>query len=335
MSGLMISVVMPVYNAEKYLREAIDSILNQTYTNFEFIILNDGSTDRTEEIILSYDDSRIIYVKNEENLQIVKTLNKGIGLAKGKYIARMDADDISLPKRFQKQIEYMEEHSDTDVCGTWMQIIDQPQRIWRYPIWHKEIKAYMLFNTSMFHPTVLMKRSFFNTFSYSSLYNKAEDYQLWCSAVDEKRFANIPEPLYHYRRHTEMTNVVARKEQVEKADLVRKDMLNRIGLYPNDIEWRSHHRISLHELQYSELNEYEKWIRKLIECNKSKKYFDSLSLNKAIGEYWWQLFSQNTKYGFGIFKKYTFSEFRKYKKISFWLYVKFFYKCLIKYNYKR
>ena len=167
----MISVIMPVYNGEKYLCEAIDSILNQTYTDFEFIILNDGSTDKTEEIILSYDDPRIVYVKNETNLQIVKTLNKGIALAKGKYIARMDADDISLPERFEKQLKFMEQYPSIDVCGTWMRIIDKPKQVWTYPEKHEEIKAQLLFNTPLSHPTLIIKKSFFNDFKYENVAN--------------------------------------------------------------------------------------------------------------------------------------------------------------------
>ena len=118
MEEKLISVILPAYNAETYLKEAIDSILVQTYKNFELIVLNDGSTDRTEEIILSYDDARIRYVKNDTNLKLIKTLNKGIELAKGDYIARMDADDISLPTRFEEEIKYMEMHPDIDVCSS-------------------------------------------------------------------------------------------------------------------------------------------------------------------------------------------------------------------------
>ena len=104
----LISVILPAYNAEEYIYAAIDSILQQTYTNFELIVINDASTDHTEEIILSFSDKRIRYIKNEQNLKLIKTLNKGIALANGKYIARMDADDISMPNRFQIEYEFME-----------------------------------------------------------------------------------------------------------------------------------------------------------------------------------------------------------------------------------
>lgn len=118
MEEKLISVILPAYNAEAYLKEAIDSILAQTYTNFELLVLNDGSTDKTEEIILSYDDPRIRYIKNETNLKLIKTLNKGIDLAKGEYIARMDADDISLPMRFEEEFKFMEMHPSIDACSS-------------------------------------------------------------------------------------------------------------------------------------------------------------------------------------------------------------------------
>lgn len=108
-----ISVILPAYNAEKYINEAIDSILTQTYRDFELIILNDCSKDRTEEIILSYEDDRIVYLKNQVNMGVAATLNRGLAAAKGEYVARMDADDISLPERFEKQAAYLDEHPGT------------------------------------------------------------------------------------------------------------------------------------------------------------------------------------------------------------------------------
>ena len=113
-----ISVIMPAYNAEQYISEAIESILGQTFADFEFIIIDDGSSDSTSGIIASYKDSRIRYFRNEKNLGIVGALNRGLALAAGEYIARMDADDISLPERFQTQCAYMEKHPDVGVCGT-------------------------------------------------------------------------------------------------------------------------------------------------------------------------------------------------------------------------
>ena len=113
-----ISVVMPAYNAEKYIGEAIESILNQTFKDFEFIIINDGSVDHTKEIIREYNDPRIVLLENDKNRGIVLSLNKGLDAATGKYIARMDADDIALKNRFERQVEYLDEHKDIGVLGT-------------------------------------------------------------------------------------------------------------------------------------------------------------------------------------------------------------------------
>ena len=119
-----ISIVMSVYNGEKYLREAVNSILNQTFKDFEFIIINDGSTDGTREILESYNDPRIILI-HKGNMGLTQSLNKGIALAKGKYIARQDADDISLPERLEKQIEFLERNEKVALLGTAIEIIDE------------------------------------------------------------------------------------------------------------------------------------------------------------------------------------------------------------------
>ena len=120
-----ITVLMPVYNGEKYLREAIGSILNQTFNDFEFLIINDSSTDSTREIILSYDDTRIRLEDNEKNIGLTHSLNKGLRLAKGKYVARMDADDISLPDRLEKQLAVIENNTDVSIVACWIDIIDK------------------------------------------------------------------------------------------------------------------------------------------------------------------------------------------------------------------
>ena len=208
-----VSVVMPVYNGEKYLKEAIESILKQSYTDFEFIILNDGSTDKTEEIILSYDDPRIVYVKNENNLQIVETLNKGISLAKGKYIARMDADDISLSERLKKQVDFMDKNPEIGVCGSWVEYFGGQEGIWKTPQKDDEIKMSLFMGSPFSHPSVIIRRDLFSDkCSYSSEYPQAEDYYLWSVLAPRCQFHNIQEVLLRYRIHSCQLS----KEQVSK-----------------------------------------------------------------------------------------------------------------------
>ncbi len=333
-SNPMISVIMPVYNGEKYLKEAIDSILNQTYGDFELIILNDGSTDYTEEIILSYDDPRIAYVENDKNLQIVQALNKGIELAKGKYIARMDADDISLPERFGKQINFMENNTDIDVCGTWMQALGS-KTVWEYPESHNEICASMLFNTPISHPSVLMKKSFFENILYDETYNKAEDYALWLSTIDTKKFVNIPIVLYQYRLHEEMTNIVARDKQIKAADRVRQSMFSKLKLIPTKNEWRLHKALVDRKLDINDFLALIVWIEKIVDANNRTGYFDEEGLILSIREYLWQLHSQNTWLGLVVFRHYFMLAKKYRKKMGPKKTIRFFVKCMLHYKYKK
>src|SRR5215204_4839876 len=132
-----VSVVLPAYNCEKYIAKAIESVLRQTFTDFEFIIINDGSSDRTEEIIRSFSDPRILYQVNKINKGLVYTLNKGIDNAKGRYIARMDGDDIALPERFEKQFEYLQLNKEVDILATVVILIDENEIV--SGTWHSDI----------------------------------------------------------------------------------------------------------------------------------------------------------------------------------------------------
>lgn len=279
----MISVVMPVYNGEKYLREAIDSILNQTYRDFEFIILNDGSTDKTEEIVLSYTDPRIVYVKNEENLQIVKTLNKGIGLARGKYIARMDADDISVAERFEKQLRFMEENPDIGVCGTWLETFGAKKHIWRYPVLHEEIKTALLFNSSLGHPSVMIKKEFFNYCLYQEKYNKAEDYALWAEGIDKVKFHNLPEILLLYRLHENQTDL---NHQQSVANQIRYHMLIQMSCNLEESYLNLFYKIiSCDNISDEELSHTSTLLQKIYYANFSTHYLKQKILVQYLDSY--------------------------------------------------
>lgn len=200
-----ISVLMPVYNTEEiFLKDAIESILNQTFTDFEFLIINDGSTNNSEGVILSYNDERIKYIKNEQNLGLIKTLNKGLDLANGEYIARMDSDDISLPERFEKQVKFLDENPEIGILGTWCEWFPK-QRVMKSFTENEKIKECLLImHNEIGHPTVMIRKSLKDKFNIrydeNALY--VEDYALWLSLIDKVGFANIPEVLLKYRRHS-------------------------------------------------------------------------------------------------------------------------------------
>jgi glycosyltransferase involved in cell wall biosynthesis len=201
----LISVLLPVYNGSAYLEESIKSILDQTYSNFEIIIINDGSTDESPLIIQKFKDDQRIRFFNQQNQGLSAALNRAIGLAKGKYLARQDQDDISLPLRFEKQIEFLENHPDYAMVGTWAEILGEKTRTRRshkHPAESSILKFDLLFNNPFVHSSVMMRKS---TFDQIGLYSTdksrqpPEDYELWSRIAKKFEVANIPEILLIYR----------------------------------------------------------------------------------------------------------------------------------------
>lgn len=198
-----ISVVVSVYNGEKYLKEAIESILNQTEKDFELIIIDDGSFDTTEAIIKSFTDERIkYYKKNHEGL--VSALNFGVQQAQALYIARMDADDIAKLERLEKQLSFMKS-KDLVVCGTYADIIDQAGTVignMSYPPNQFQIKLFTLLHNPFIHPSVMIRRDIFEKVGgYRKFFRHIEDYELWTRIVFRYKTDNLPESLLQYRVH--------------------------------------------------------------------------------------------------------------------------------------
>ena len=229
----LVSVLMPVYNGEKYLKEAIESILNQTYTNFEFIIINDGSTDCSEEIILSYTDTRINYISNSANIKLIKTLNVGLNAATGKYICRMDADDISVQNRIEVQVDFMENHPEYVLAGTYVNTINelgQLQKTIEYYTQDEDLRFAMIHYCPFIHPSVILRNDILKKTNYHYLedYIHAEDYHLWTILTNEGKVANIPLYLLNYRVHPEQISSVHEEFQNKQMKLIQEDYLKRL-----------------------------------------------------------------------------------------------------------
>ncbi len=230
-----ISVVMPAYNAERFIKQAIESILAQTFTDFEFIIINDGSKDATEGIIKSFLDPRIVYIENPENRGLSYSFNHGIRAARGKYIARMDADDVSLPVRFKTQFDFLETHPDISILGSSMIEIDENGRrkifLRREPT-HLGIKWSSLFSTPMYHPTIMARTEVLREHQYNEELSNSEDYELWSRLLFKThvRFANIVRPLFYYRAYsTSFTQSV----NLDKRVISAHNTLSNLGFYVN------------------------------------------------------------------------------------------------------
>ncbi len=231
----IVSVVMPVYNGERFLDEAIDSILTQTFDAFEFIIIDDGSTDRTPEILTHYQqkDARIRVHRQATNLGLVAALNQGCGMAQGRYIARMDADDISLPMRFAKQVAYLDAHPEVGILGTGAQIIDEHGKL------SKIIKVTAigvgwrtLFGSALVHPSVMMRRAVLNRIGgYDPEINLAQDYDLWTRASRVTRLANLCNVLLQYRVwDSSISGQRAQHQEQAAQKLIRRNIAYWLGI---------------------------------------------------------------------------------------------------------
>lgn len=208
---------MAVYNGEKYLRTAIDSILNQTYPDFEFIIIDDCSTDNTSSILKNYTDARIQVIRNERNLKLPASLNKGLKISKGKYIARMDADDIAMPDRFAKQVKYLEDHSDVAVVGGSFQVFHEygKDMYIKRAYCDEMLEKYCLIPSPIGHPTAMLRKSMTvdEGFFYDEKYTSAQDYDLWLRIAKKHKINNIPDVVLKYRVHA---NSISKKRSEEQ-----------------------------------------------------------------------------------------------------------------------
>lgn len=231
----VISVIMPVYNAAKFLRQSIDSVLSQTFKDFEFLIFNDASTDDSLVIIKSYTDPRIKLITSEVNTGYLPHLNHGFKIARGKYIARMDADDISHPERFQQQFDYLEQNTNVQIAGSFITLFsDEKETIKtiKYPVLPKYIKWHAIKGTPLAHPAVMLKTECIAqlNYFYDHHYYPAEDYDLWTRLLLKNyNIANIPAVLLKYRAHQHQTSEVKSELQQSNAAVIKKKYIS--GLF--------------------------------------------------------------------------------------------------------
>ena len=228
-----VSVIMPAYNAEKYIAQSMDSILGQSFRDFEFIVLNDCSKDRTEEIILSYGDPRIVYLKNEKNMGVAATLNKGLAVAKGEYIARMDADDISMPERLDMQVAYLDAHPDAAVVGTNLERFSEgmPTEPRCFSAVPAQMKVDLLFSCGLAHPSVMMRRrAIEDVGGYDMEFEGLEDYELWCRTAEKYDVTVVPQMLFRYRVHPGQVTKNPSEKYLSRMRRLKDRQLEQLGL---------------------------------------------------------------------------------------------------------
>ncbi|MFA5393583.1 MAG: glycosyltransferase family 2 protein [Candidatus Ratteibacteria bacterium] len=331
-----VTVLMPVYNSEKYLREAIDSILGQTYRDYEFIIINDGSTDGSVKIIQSYIDKRIKLINNGKNIGISATRNKGLELAVGEYTIVMDSDDISLPARIEKQVRFMDNHPEIGVSGTWVKFLDTSHHPWKsivckYPTKPRDIKARSLFNSIFAHPSVIIRRNFLEKFQlkYDPQYLVAHDYGLGQKCSSCFPLANIPEVLLVYRVHSK--SITNSNENIEFEDVQR---INRISIQNLGIGFSREELLIYRkypiDFKPEFLIKFHSWLQKLQKANSIKQIYPEPEFSQALSEEWFCACYRSCMLGIGVWFLFWRLPLSRVSKFNAKQIVKFFLKCVIK-----
>ncbi|WP_409344184.1 glycosyltransferase family 2 protein [Paenibacillus sp. MBLB4367] len=316
-----VTVLMPVYNGERYLRESIESILNQTFTDFKFLIINDGSTDKSVEIIEEYKDSRIQLIHNSNNIGLIATLNKGLDLSEGDYIARMDCDDISLPRRLEIQVNFMDNNNDISVCGTGIEIIGHksfsPYIVSNY----NKIKNYLVVDDCITHPTAVLRTAVIkeNQYYFDKNYVHAEDYEYFQRISEKYKIENLNEILLQYRLSPEGISRKFVLDQLNMAARISTEALLRRGI---PFERQPYIKLSL---ERQEIREAKGKIEDLkLLCNLDN------DIKEIIRFLWLDICNRGTYHGWWAFK-----ELYSIKKVNMLglnikMQFRFLIKCLIK-----
>lgn len=280
-----ISVIMSTYNTEKeYLEKAIESILGQTYKNFEFIIVCDGS-EKDLKILNNYNDDRIIIIKHNESRGLTKSLNEAIKIAKGKYIARMDSDDISLKNRFAIQVKYLEKNPNIDICSTFTKNFGSSKKnninIYNNP---EGVKAQLFLYNNIAHPTVMIRKEFLekNNILYDETFRYSQDYELWTRCSKITNIYAIPKICLYYRMHNAQISTAKIEEQNKLCERVYLRNLEELNI--ENSKDKVKYMLYLNEKLNNNVNKEEllEFIYEVIENNKKKLIYDSKILERIL-----------------------------------------------------
>lgn len=297
MKDIDVSVLMSVYNTpEKWLRECIESILAQSFCNFEYIIVLDCPTDKSEEVVHGYAarDKRIQLIKNNENLGLTKSLNKGLSIAQGRYIARIDSDDVAFRSRLEKQFSYMEKNPETVAVGSQIcTSLDVNNATKRFPVsdWTPDsevLKIRMLFhNVGISHPTAMIRKSVLtdNNIKYDENIKKSQDYKLWVDLMQHGKIDMINEVLLMYRVHDGQISA-DRSKQYYYVSLVAAEQAERLIGELSEEERGFHRSIGELEIYDDNLSGYKSYYNKLMKANDERKIYDTKKFKREMDYLW-------------------------------------------------
>ena len=285
----LVSIIMGVHNEpENYLRSAINSICNQTYPHIEFIIIDDASNDtcKSSLIRLCSNKKNITLIHNKSNLGLAASLNIGIRSANGEFIARMDADDISVHNRIERQIEFMHEYPYVDILGTGVVSFGSKTIFMSPPsgYWPNIAKCFLFFSSTLCHPSVMMRKSFLDKFAleYDESIKAGQDYDLWERANVYGKLAVMKDVLLYYRIHDAQISSTRQTVQSQTAEMIQKRRLSRIGITPSTKEYKCHQLLCGGKDKNISYKDVKLWIEKILQCNAKVKFADNELLKKIL-----------------------------------------------------
>lgn len=283
----LISVVLPVYNVAPYIKEAIDSILQQTFQNFEILVIDDCSTDATLDIVNQYNDDRIKIITKEKNKGLIDSLNIGLKAAKGKYIARMDGDDLSDLKRFEKQLHILENNLEIKVCGSWLQAFGKDDKIIKHKQHHEQILVNMMLHCSMSLGAVMLDRAWAEGEYFNEEKKHVEDYDFWSRVIWKGKLYNIQEVLYHYRIHETQVSTTYNEIQ-KKGDVpIKLVFFKKLNYNQDKFEDSFLEKMFLLNEFFSieEFTLFLEWLTTLQKQNEKFKIYNQTDFNQVLESY--------------------------------------------------
>ena len=295
-----ITVFIPVYNRQKYIAQTIQSVLDQSFKDFQLLLVDDGSTDNSVEIIRSFTDNRITLVENGRNLGIPQTRNIGLEYAEGEYLAILDSDDLMLKDRLKKQNKFLDTHADYAGVGSWSRYIDDHGKITRWlvmrPISHDKIKASLLFHCAVHNRTFMARAALIKKLRYDNEFRRCQDYELLHRISKQHKLQNLPEILVSGRKHDQQITSSTTHLGDKLKKVIFSRMLNDLGVVYDDVDLNNHlllvrnngDKISMQYLVWC-----ESWFNKLLESNVTTKIYDVEALEQVIVKLWIKLFSRS------------------------------------------
>lgn len=328
----MISVLMPVYNAAPFVGAALHSVLAGLGCGDEVLVLDDGSTDGSQQIVASLNDNRIRHIQNPVNIGVAATLNRGLAVARGEFVARMDADDLCRPDRFATQVKFMEDNPTIGLVGGWVRYLGRYQGyLERKPSGESWVKASMLFDNPIIHPTVMFRRDIFaaHSLAYDSSYSRSEDFDLWTRCSRHMAIDNIPKVLVDFRVHEASVTHTARTEMEQQTVALLRRQLATVGIDLLDNEALLHRRIGHGEiLTRRELSEAEGWIARISRAAELFPGYTASGLFQASRQVWMRLCTNNACHGVWLMRRCLVSPLFAPKSVGWNSFLRFLAACL-------